>query len=111
MESHVLSRTFEFNGVRLPDPDPKLSVEDVRTMLYRAGVKINVIQARLGHSRWQTTADWYIENHAEGERTAADVASKLLDGWERKEEVKEDVSVPKCCRNVAVRLDREEPSL
>ena len=29
MESHVLSRTFEFNGVRLPDPDPKLSVEDV----------------------------------------------------------------------------------
>ena len=81
------------------------------TMLYRAGVKINVIQARLGHSRWQTTADWYIENHAEGERTAADVASKLLDGWERKEEVKEDVSVPKCCRNVAVRLDREEPSL
>ena len=77
------------------------------TMLYRAGVKIDVIQARLGHSRWQTTADWYIENHAEGERAAADVASKLLDGWERKEEV----SVPKCCRNVAVRLDREESSL
>ena len=77
------------------------------TMLYRAGVKINVIQARLGHSRWQTTADWYIENHAEGERAAADVASKLLDGWERKEEV----SVPKCCRNVAIRLDREESSL
>ena len=25
MESHVLSRIFEFNGVRLPDPDPKLS--------------------------------------------------------------------------------------
>ena len=32
MESHVLSRTFEFNGVRLPDPDPKLSVEDVQTV-------------------------------------------------------------------------------
>ena len=32
MENHVLSRTFEFNGVRLPDPDPKLSVEDVRTL-------------------------------------------------------------------------------
>ena len=32
MESHVLSRIFEFNGVRLPDPDPKLSVEDVRTL-------------------------------------------------------------------------------
>jgi PRTRC genetic system protein C len=30
MESHVLSRYFEFNGQRLPDP--KLSVEDVRTL-------------------------------------------------------------------------------
>ena len=25
MESHVLSRCFEFNGVRFPEPDPKLS--------------------------------------------------------------------------------------
>ena len=50
------------------------------TMLYRAGVPIKLIQARLGHSRWQTTADWYIEDHAEGERAAADVASKLLGG-------------------------------
>jgi len=49
------------------------------TMLYRAGVKIDVIQARLGHSRWQTTADWYIENHAEGEREAAKIASGLLE--------------------------------
>jgi len=32
MESHVPSRIFEFNGVRLPDPNPKLSVEDVRTL-------------------------------------------------------------------------------
>ena len=32
MEIHPLSRVFEFNGVRLPDPDPKLSVEDVRTL-------------------------------------------------------------------------------
>ena len=32
MESHVLSRYFEFCGQRLPDPDPKLSVEDVRTL-------------------------------------------------------------------------------
>jgi len=32
MEGHVLSRYFEFNGQRLPDPDPKLSVEDVRTL-------------------------------------------------------------------------------
>jgi PRTRC genetic system protein C len=32
MEAKPLSRCFEFNGVRLPDPDPKLSVEDVRTL-------------------------------------------------------------------------------
>ena len=32
MERHILSRIFEFNGVRLPDSDPKLSVEDVRTL-------------------------------------------------------------------------------
>jgi PRTRC genetic system protein C len=32
MESHVLSRIFEFNGVRLPDPDPKLSPEEVRNL-------------------------------------------------------------------------------
>jgi len=32
MESHILSRIFEFNGVRLPDPNPRLSVEDVRTL-------------------------------------------------------------------------------
>jgi len=32
MESHVLSRYFEFNGQRLPDPNPKLSVEDVQTL-------------------------------------------------------------------------------
>ena len=32
MESHVLNRHFEFHGQRLPDPDPKLSVEDVRTL-------------------------------------------------------------------------------
>lgn len=49
------------------------------TMLYRAGVPIKVIQARLGHSRWQTTADWYIESDREGEREAANVASQLLE--------------------------------
>jgi PRTRC genetic system protein C len=32
MESHVLNRYFEFHGQRLPDPNPKLSVEDVRTL-------------------------------------------------------------------------------
>ena len=32
MEGKILSRSFEFNGMRLPDPDPKLSVEDVRAL-------------------------------------------------------------------------------
>ena len=31
MESHELSRYFEFNGVRLPDINAKLSVEEIRT--------------------------------------------------------------------------------
>jgi PRTRC genetic system protein C len=30
MESHELSRYFEFNGVRLPDINSKLSVEEIR---------------------------------------------------------------------------------
>ncbi len=32
MESRPLSRHFEFNGVRLPDVDPKLSPEEIRTL-------------------------------------------------------------------------------
>jgi PRTRC genetic system protein C len=32
MESHVLSRIFEFNGVRLPDPNPTLTPEEVRNL-------------------------------------------------------------------------------
>jgi PRTRC genetic system protein C len=32
MEGKILSRSFEFNGMRLPDPDPKVSVEDVRAL-------------------------------------------------------------------------------
>ena len=32
MESHPLYRHFEFHGVKLPDPDPKLSVEEIRTL-------------------------------------------------------------------------------
>jgi PRTRC genetic system protein C len=32
MESHPLTRIFEFNGVRLPDPDPKLPPEEVRNL-------------------------------------------------------------------------------
>lgn len=32
MESHELSRYFEFNGVRLPDINPKLSPEEIRNL-------------------------------------------------------------------------------
>jgi PRTRC genetic system protein C len=32
MEGQVLSRYFEFNGVRLPDIDPKLSPEEIRNL-------------------------------------------------------------------------------
>ena len=32
MEGRPLSRHFEFNGVRLPDVDPKLSPEEVRNL-------------------------------------------------------------------------------
>ena len=32
MEVKPLVRSFEFNGMRLPDPNPKLSVEEVRAL-------------------------------------------------------------------------------
>jgi len=32
MDCHPLSRIFEFHGVRLPDPDSKLSPEEVRNL-------------------------------------------------------------------------------
>jgi len=32
MDCHPLCRIFEFHGVRLPDPDPKLSPEEVRNL-------------------------------------------------------------------------------
>jgi PRTRC genetic system protein C len=32
MESKPLARCFEFIGVKLPDPNPKLSVEEVRAL-------------------------------------------------------------------------------
>ena len=32
MEGRPLSRHFEFNGVRIPDVDPKLSPEEIRTL-------------------------------------------------------------------------------
>jgi PRTRC genetic system protein C len=36
MEIYPLSRVFEFNGVRLPDPDPKLTVEEIRNLYSHA---------------------------------------------------------------------------
>jgi PRTRC genetic system protein C len=32
MEGKPMSRCFEFNGVKLPDPNPKLSVQEVREL-------------------------------------------------------------------------------
>ena len=32
MESHPLSRHFEFNGIRLPDISPSLSVDEIRAL-------------------------------------------------------------------------------
>jgi len=32
MEAKPLARSFEFNGMRLPDPNPKLSVEEARAL-------------------------------------------------------------------------------
>ena len=32
MDSRPLSRCFDFCGLRLPDPNPKLSVEEVRNL-------------------------------------------------------------------------------
>ncbi len=31
MQTGVVTREFSFNGVKLPDPDPKLSLEQVRS--------------------------------------------------------------------------------
>ena len=53
-------------------------------MLYRAGVPIKVIQKRLGHSKYQTTADWYIERDHKAAGHAAKIQSKLLAGWTKK---------------------------
>jgi len=70
------------------------------TMLYRADVPIKVIQARLGHSRWQTTADWYIESDMEGEREAANVASRLLEaGKGSQDDLSQIVSVTVSCNS------------
>ena len=33
MQTGVVTREFSFNGVKLPDPDPKLSPDQVRSVL------------------------------------------------------------------------------
>ena len=33
MQTSVVTREFSFNGVKLPDPDPRLSPEQVRSVL------------------------------------------------------------------------------
>jgi PRTRC genetic system protein C len=33
MQTGVVTREFSFNGLKLPDPDPKLNPEQVRSML------------------------------------------------------------------------------
>jgi PRTRC genetic system protein C len=33
MQTGLVTREFSFNGVKLPDPDPKLSPEQVRSVL------------------------------------------------------------------------------
>ena len=33
MQTRVVTREFSFNGVKLPDPDPKLNAEEVRSVL------------------------------------------------------------------------------
>jgi len=33
MQTSVVTREFSFNGVKLPDPDPELSPEQVRSVL------------------------------------------------------------------------------
>jgi PRTRC genetic system protein C len=33
MQTGVVTREFSFNGVKLPDPDPKLNPEQVRSVL------------------------------------------------------------------------------
>ena len=33
MQTSVVTREFSFNGVKLPDPDPKLNPEQVRSVL------------------------------------------------------------------------------
>ena len=35
LKTEVLLREFHYNGVRIPDPAPQMSVEQVREMLFK----------------------------------------------------------------------------
>ena len=60
---------------------------------------------RLGHSRWQTTADGYIESDREGEREAANVASRLLEvGKGRQSDSPQIGSATLCCDTLSPRI-------
>jgi len=52
------------------------------TMLYYEGVDLKTIQSRLGHADVSTTANWYVHFSRKAGKEAAQVASKLLDGWD-----------------------------
>jgi hypothetical protein len=55
-----------------------------------------------GHSRWQTTADWYIESDREGKREGTNVAARLLEvGKGRQSDSPQIVSA------VSVKLDKQ----
>ena len=35
LQAQILLREFNYNGVRIPDPAPQMSVEQVREMLFK----------------------------------------------------------------------------
>jgi hypothetical protein len=51
-------------------------------MLYYEGVNLKTIQSRLGHADLSITANWDVHFSRKAGREAAQVASKLLEGWE-----------------------------
>lgn len=53
------------------------------TMLYYEGMDVKTIQSRLGHADCRTTENWYIHFSDKAAREAAQVASKLVDGWDK----------------------------
>ena len=67
MESHVLSRYFEFHGQRLPDPDPKLPVEEVRTLYAHQFPDIaTALDHRAGGSRRQAGLSLHASHRHKG---------------------------------------------